>query len=113
MKNRREAQREVTKMSELNNRELELVALGAAIASNCVPCIEHHIPEARKAGLSDIQIKEAIQIADRVRRVPARKILQTARAMIGENSSGSPETAGARCGCAESAASAEPEHRRA
>jgi 4-carboxymuconolactone decarboxylase len=100
-------------MSELNNRELELVALGAAIASNCVPCIEHHIPEARKAGLSDIQIKEAIQIADRVRRVPARKVLQTARAMIQESSSELTATAGAGCGCAESAASSESDPRRA
>jgi 4-carboxymuconolactone decarboxylase len=87
-------------MSKLNDREQELVALGASIASNCVPCIEHHIPEARKAGLSDIQIKEAIQIADRVRRVPARKVLQTAWARIQESSSGSTETAGAGCGCA-------------
>jgi len=82
-------------MSELNKRELELVALGAAIASNCVPCIEYHIPESRKAGLSDIEIKKAVQIADRVRRVPARKVLQTAWARIEERPSGSPEAAGA------------------
>ena len=80
-------------MTELKSREVELVALGAAIASNCVPCVEHHIPEARKAGLSDVQIKEAIQIADRVRRVPARRILQTAWARIRERSSGLTETA--------------------
>lgn len=89
-------------MSELNNRELELVALGASIASNCVPCVEYHIPEARKAGLSEIQIKEAIQIADRVRRVPARKVLQAARERIEESPHGPAEAAGAGCGCAES-----------
>jgi 4-carboxymuconolactone decarboxylase len=86
-------------MRELNNRELELVALGAAIASNCVPCVEHHIPEARKAGLSDVQIKEAIQIADTVRRVPARKVLQAARARIDESPDAPVEAAGAGCGC--------------
>ena len=89
-------------MSELNNREQELVALGAAIASNCMPCIEYHIPEARKAGLSNIQIKEAVQIADKVRRVPARTILQTALARIKESPNVMAETAGAGCGCAES-----------
>ncbi len=91
-------------MSELNKREQELVSLGAAIASNCVPCIEYHIPEARKAGLSDVQIKEAVQIADKVRRVPARMVLQTALARIEGNPT---EGAGAAvpdtpdCGCAE------------
>lgn len=64
-------------MSELNIREQELVALGAAIASNCVPCIEYHIPEARRVGLSDTQIREAVRIADKVRQVPARSVLQT------------------------------------
>ena len=34
------------------------MALGAAIASNCVPCIEYHVPEARKAGLKEAQIRQ-------------------------------------------------------
>ena len=89
-------------MSELNNREQTLVSLGAAIASNCLPCIEYHIPEGRKAGLSDIQIKEAVQVADKVRRVPARMVLQTALARIEESPDGSDEIAEAGCGCDES-----------
>ena len=94
-------------MSELNNREHELVALGAAIASNCVPCIEYHITEARKAGLSDVQIKEAIHIADKLRRVPARTVLQTALARIEVSPNSSGDTAGIECGCAESTEGAE------
>jgi 4-carboxymuconolactone decarboxylase len=88
-------------MSELSKREQELVALGAAIASNCVACIEYHIPEARKAGLSEIQIKEAVKMADKLRRVPARMVLQTALARIEESPNGSVETAEAGCGCAQ------------
>jgi len=91
-------------MSELNDRERELVAIGASIASNCVPCIEHHIPEARKAGLADSQISEAIQIADVVRRVPARKVLQAARISLEQMPSGRTTRAAAGCGCARSAA---------
>ena len=89
-------------MSELNNREQELVALGAAIASNCVPCIEYHIPEAGRAGLSDSQIKEAVRIADKVRRVPARMVLETALARIDGAETGVDEAPEARCGCEES-----------
>jgi AhpD family alkylhydroperoxidase len=70
-------------MTELNNTERELVAIGAAIASNCVPCIEYHIPEARKAGLTDAQIGEAVRLADRVRQVPAKKVLDAAMALLG------------------------------
>ena len=65
-------------MAELTAREQELVALGAAIGSNCVPCVEYHIPAARKAGLNDVQIAEACQLADRIKQVPARKVYETA-----------------------------------
>ena len=75
-------------MNELTSRERELVALGAAMGSNCVPCIEYHIPEARKAGLADAQIFEAIRLADKVRQVPARKVLNTAQGMLAGTSAG-------------------------
>lgn len=71
-------------MEQLNWRERELVALGAAMGSNCLPCIDHHIPEARKAGLTDAQIREAIELADTVRQVPARKVLAAATQALDE-----------------------------
>lgn len=72
-------------MPHLSPRDRELVALGAAMGSNCVPCIEYHIPQARKAGLSDSEISEAIRLADKVRQVPARKVLEVALQMLTEN----------------------------
>ena len=69
-------------MTALSKAEIELVALGAAMGSNCVPCIQFHVPEARKAGLSDLQIAEAIRKADKVRQVPARKVLDTAMQLL-------------------------------
>jgi AhpD family alkylhydroperoxidase len=75
-------------MTTLTDRERELVSLGAAMGSNCVPCMEHHIPAARKAGLSDAQIVEAVRLADKVRRVPARKVLDVSLAMLGETANG-------------------------
>jgi 4-carboxymuconolactone decarboxylase len=71
-------------MDNLSDRDKELVAIGAAIASNCVPCIEYHVPAARKAGLGDVEIKEAVSLADTVKRVPARKVLQAANALLGQ-----------------------------
>lgn len=69
-------------MDQLNPRERELVALGAALASNCIPCIDHHIPLARKLGLTDFQIREAIELADQVRQVPARNVLAAATQVL-------------------------------
>jgi AhpD family alkylhydroperoxidase len=65
-------------MSDLTPREQQLVFLGAAMGSNCVSCIEYHIPASRKAGLSDAEISEAIELADKTRQVPARKTLDSA-----------------------------------
>lgn len=69
--------------SMLSPREHEFVALGAALASNCVPCIEYHIKEARKVGLTDAEITAAIELADYVRRVPAGKVLDVASRILG------------------------------
>lgn len=65
-------------MRHLTPRGREGVALGAAPGSNCVPCIEYHIPASIKAGLTDAQISEAIRLADKVRKVPARIVRDTA-----------------------------------
>lgn len=86
-------------MNELNSREQSLVALGAAIASNCVPCVEYHIPAAKRAGLSDIEINEAVRIADKVRQVPARTVLETALARIDTSPEASADATGSGCGC--------------
>jgi AhpD family alkylhydroperoxidase len=69
-------------VSTLDRREREFVALGASLASNCVPCIEYHILEARKAGISDAQIREAVELADSVRRVPSQQVLGRADSLL-------------------------------
>ena len=86
-------------MNELSRREQSLVALGAAIASNCVPCVEYHIPGARRVGLSDDEIDQALAIADKVRQVPARAVLEAALARIEASPAASAEAPGAGCGC--------------
>lgn len=86
-------------MSTLSLRDRELVALGAALASNCIPCIEFHVPAARKAGLSDEEIGEAIALADKIRQVPAAKVLDAANVQI----AAAPTASGSAC-CAPSPA---------
>ena len=82
--------------------------LGAAMGSNCVPCIEYHVPEARKAGFSDRQIAEAIRFADKVRQVPAKKVLAVANSLLAEAPAGSPGEAARACTEPKPAAGNEP-----
>lgn len=87
-------------MSRLSERERSLVGLGAALASNCVPCIESHIPRARRAGCGEAEIRQAVQIADKVRQVPARLVLQAAMARVQEDPAEGAAPVAAGCGCA-------------
>lgn len=60
------------------------MSLGAALGSNCISCLENHIPASRTVGLTDPQIAEAVRLADRVRQVPARKTMETALELLSE-----------------------------
>ena len=89
-------------MENLSKRDLELVALGASLGSNCVPCIAYHIREVRKCGVSDGHIREAIEVADKIRKVPADLVRNTAFAQLEEEPSPRPAADGADkscCGC--------------
>src|SRR5512134_1575817 len=52
---------------QLEQRDKELAAIGAAIGCNCRPCIEHHIPAGREAGLSEAELADAVTLARAVR----------------------------------------------
>jgi len=57
----------------------ELVAIGAAIASNCEPCFKFHFDAARKLGVSDADMLQAVELAQKVKDSPARAVLDLAR----------------------------------
>jgi 4-carboxymuconolactone decarboxylase len=89
-------------MENLSKRDLELVALGASLGSNCVPCIAYHIREVRKCGVPDSHIREAIEVADKIRKVPADLVRNTAFAHLEEEPSPPPAADDADrscCGC--------------
>lgn len=65
-------------MGNLNSAEQSLVSLGAALASNSAPCVEHYVSEARRAGYTDPQIQKTLNLADHARTVPAENVLGSA-----------------------------------
>jgi AhpD family alkylhydroperoxidase len=56
----------------------ELVAIGAAIASNCEPCFKYHYAAARKLGVSREDMACAAATARGVKETPAASILMLA-----------------------------------
>ncbi len=56
----------------------ELVAIGAAIAANCDPCLRYHTGVAEKLGVSDSDMARAVEMAARVKDAPHRNIMRLA-----------------------------------
>ena len=52
----------------------ELIAIGASITANCQPCLEYHKGKAIEYGVSESDIKEAIEVGNLVRRGAASKM---------------------------------------
>lgn len=93
-------------MAGLTREQTELVALGASLGSNCLPCIAFHIREAQKCGLSSDQIKEALAVADKVRQIPASLVRSTAYAQLDGASPNREKDSGSGaggCGCGDAA----------
>ena len=88
-------------MTILSKRDSELVSLGAAIGSNCVPCIVFHIREALDAGLSIQEIREAVDSAHKLKQTPATLVLNAANQELMAPPSEPPggESATGDCGC--------------
>ncbi|SRR6266567_1866080 len=72
----------------------ELVAIGAAIASNCEPCFRSHYDKARKLGVSKDDMARAVATAKMVKAAPAKAVLELAeRYLDGEIKSEPPPKA--------------------
>lgn len=56
----------------------ELVAIGAAIASNCEPCLRYHVKAATELGVTSADIARAVEMAAKVKDVPHRAVLRLA-----------------------------------
>ena len=66
----------------LDARTRELIAIGASIAGNCLPCLRYHFAEARKVGCSLEEIQEAVTLANMVKQRPIDDINKLASDLI-------------------------------
>jgi len=83
---------------KLENRIAELIAIGASVTANCQPCLQYHVDKALENGASDLEIAQAIDVAQMVRKGAAAK-MDTFASTISKTA---PSHAGAStggCGC--------------
>lgn len=75
----------------------ELVAIGAAIAANCEPCFKYHYDQARKLGVTELDMRYAVDLAQKVKDTPARAMLSLAERYLGAATEESRAAAAACC----------------
>ena len=78
----------------------ELVAIGAAIAGNCEPCFKYHYDQARKLGVSNADMRRAVDMAQMVKDTPARAMLDLAQRYFGPTTPATAAKASPCCGTA-------------
>ena len=71
-----------------------MVALGAALGVNCIPCFDHLYTRSKEVGLTDEDVRQICQIADKVKGGAAMFIKQAVIDVAGE-----PTEAHEPCGC--------------
>jgi len=54
----------------------ELIALGASVSAHCFPCFDYHLKQAKKLGLSDKEIHQAVRAGFAVMNGAGEKMLE-------------------------------------
>lgn len=67
---------------EITDSVRELIALGAAIAAGCEPCLKYHVKKSRELGLSDAAMREAITVGRMFNEASGKNILGQANKLI-------------------------------
>ncbi len=63
----------------------ELVAMGAAAAANCHPCMDHHLAKCDKLGVSREEVAEAVKVGLMVNRGAEYAIRKKSRELLGKS----------------------------
>jgi AhpD family alkylhydroperoxidase len=61
----------------------ELIALGAALASNCESSLEIHYKRSKELGISENEIAQALQIAQNIKQIPSGRMIELANTLLG------------------------------
>lgn len=71
----------------LGEKAENLIAIGAAVAANCIPCFEHLYEKAITSGISAAEIKRASDIAAQVKKGAHAAISESIDELVGDQES--------------------------
>jgi AhpD family alkylhydroperoxidase len=86
----------------MDTRTKELIAIGASVTANCVPCLRCHVEKAREVGVEEADIQTAVRVGRLVRKGAASVWDGEAETLLGIEGvavSVDQEKAAQRCGC--------------
>lgn len=70
-------------VKKMDDRTKELVAMGAAAAANCHPCMDHHLAKCDELGISRDEVAEAVKVGLMVNHGAEGAIRKKARDLLG------------------------------
>jgi AhpD family alkylhydroperoxidase len=87
----------------MDTQTKELIAIGASVTANCVPCLRFHLKKAREMEVDEVKIKTAVSIGRMVRKGAARKWDEEVETLLGSvpeaASTDEKDQAQKDCGC--------------
>ena len=85
----------------MDTQTKELIAIGASVTANCVPCLRFHLKKARETGVDEAKVQTAVSIGRMVRKrdasnwdVEAETLLGSVTAEVSTDKKDQAETAG-------------------
>ena len=66
----------------LEQKDKELVAIGASVGAGCGPCIDHHIPAGRDAGLTEAELTRAVEVAEATHQAAVQLLSRRSRELL-------------------------------
>ena len=82
----------------MDTKMKELIAIGASVTANCVPCLKFHFEKAQEVGASGDEVREAVRVGRMVRKGAAGKWDEEANRILGQQMNSESVSAGTSCG---------------
>jgi AhpD family alkylhydroperoxidase len=78
----------------MDNKTKELIAIGASVSANCIPCIKYHVDKGRKLGLDTAAIQDAMAVGQMVRKGAAGEMDKVLQGLAGVDRTDTPGCGG-------------------
>jgi len=84
----------------MDSKIKELIAIGASVTANCVPCLQFHLSKAKENSATDSDIADAVRVGRLVRKGAGEKWDEEANALLGQQPEAGCEdsASGSACG---------------